>query len=257
MSAPGGTNVDGETDLHGETDLAPGWRGVAQQQWDPPRCRTVIVAPHPDDEVLGCGGLIVRQRRRGLDVVIVAVTDGEAAFDDGDTNPGSGAERAALAQLRRREQVAACRVLGVGPTAVVRLGLPDGLVADHEEALADAVKSVLRDGDLVVAPWTGDHHCDHEATGRAVAALTPRCGVVLIGSLVWGPLRGAPPTPDELPLLALPLGVAEREQRWRALQCHRSQLHPALHGAAGDPVLPPELVRRLHRPIEQYLSVWP
>ena len=50
------------------------------QRWEPPRKLTVVVAPHPDDETLLSGGLIAHQARAGVPVIVLAVTDGEAAY---------------------------------------------------------------------------------------------------------------------------------------------------------------------------------
>ena len=70
-------------------DLHPGtnertWLGARQlaalrplHQWRPRRL--VVVAPHPDDEVLGAGGLLQYMGRVGVEMVVVAVTDGEAS----------------------------------------------------------------------------------------------------------------------------------------------------------------------------------
>ena len=50
--------------------------------WEPPSERMLVVAPHPDDETLGAGGLIAYQRSRGVEVTVAAVTDGERAYAD-------------------------------------------------------------------------------------------------------------------------------------------------------------------------------
>ena len=42
--------------------------------------RVLVVAPHQDDETLGCGGLIARKRYEGLPVHVVFITDGSATF---------------------------------------------------------------------------------------------------------------------------------------------------------------------------------
>ena len=70
------------------------------QRWEPPRKLTVVVAPHPDDETLLSGGLIAHQARAGVPVIVLAVTDGEAAY------PG---DPDGLARQRRREQRQALR----------------------------------------------------------------------------------------------------------------------------------------------------
>ena len=79
--------------------------------WKPNDGRTIVVAPHPDDEVLGAGGLIADRRRRHVPVTVVAVTDGEAAY--------AGVE--GLGSLRRNEQSKAlARVLGVAESDIIR-----------------------------------------------------------------------------------------------------------------------------------------
>ena len=59
----------------------------ALASWQPPAASLLVIAPHPDDETLAVGGLIAAQRAKGLEVVVVAVTDGENAYPD---SPGLG-----------------------------------------------------------------------------------------------------------------------------------------------------------------------
>jgi hypothetical protein len=87
----------------------------------PPGTRVVVVAPHPDDEILTCGALLQLVAARGDAPLIVAVTDGEAS------HPGSPAwppER--LRQARTDETNAALAHLGIDADRVVRLHIPDG-----------------------------------------------------------------------------------------------------------------------------------
>lgn len=200
-------------------ELADRWRSVTDgaMEWDPPAVPTVVVVPHPDDEVLGAGGLIARQRRRGLPVTILAVTDGEAAYPG--VEPGSR-----LRRRRVREQEAAARCLGVGASRIRRLRLPDGVVSDHERGLADRIAEHCTRAGLVVAPWTGDHHCDHEAVGRAAVAAADRTGVVLVQSLFWTWLRREPADLFAEPVLRHQLDVGLRSRRFLALARHESQL---------------------------------
>src|SRR6201996_5368876 len=62
--------------------------------WRPPALATIVVAPHPDDETLGAGGMIAAQCEAGVPVFIIAVSDGEAAYQNFPD----------LAALRRAEQ---------------------------------------------------------------------------------------------------------------------------------------------------------
>jgi LmbE family N-acetylglucosaminyl deacetylase len=70
----------------------------------------VVVAPHPDDEILGCGGLLRHAAEQGMEVRVVAVTDGEACYPD---EHWWTPER--LRSARRAELAAALGELGIRP----------------------------------------------------------------------------------------------------------------------------------------------
>lgn len=207
-------------------------------RWVPPAERSmVVVVPHPDDEVLIAGGLIARQRDRGVTVRIVAVTNGEAAYDSESTRDE---DRRSLAAQRRREQLAALEGLGVCRSAVDRLGIPDGTVGKHVDDLADWIADEYRDH-LVVAPWIHDHHPDHEACGRAAtAAATRGGGHRLIYGFFWTWHHVDPSTVDGAQLRRLQLSKRAQQQRMRAITHHRSQLErPGGHPVLTEPLLEP------------------
>lgn len=185
--------------------------------WEPPAGGpTVFVVPHPDDEILIMGGLLAHQLDAGAAVTVVAVTDGEAAY------PGLAPEP--LARTRRREQSVALSRLAGSHSArtpdVIRLGLPDGSVADHEAQLVAALRAAASHPALIVAPWTHDHHTDHEAVGRAAALVAAQRSAVLAAGLFWA-WSNTSPAPG-LRRLAIP--DEHRDRRWEALAGHRSQL---------------------------------
>lgn len=188
---------------------------AAASDWTPPSVHTLIVAPHPDDEILLFGGLIAHQLDAGSTVVVLTVTDGEAAYP--------GREPQLLAEIRRREQHEALRVLGGTDLRVVRLGVPDGAVASFSTTISDAIGELSEPDGLVAAPWHLDHHTDHEAVGRAALVACRRAEVQLVQGLFWSWWHRHP---DELgrPLRRLPLPPTTVERRRRALACHRSQL---------------------------------
>jgi LmbE family N-acetylglucosaminyl deacetylase len=120
----------------------------------------VIVPAHPDDEVLGAGGLIAALAAAGARLRLVAVTDGEGSHR-------GRAGRATLARRRTAETGAALRALGAETTDVVRLGLPDSGLAGREDELTAALGRLIAGFGLCLAPWDGDMHPDHETAGRA------------------------------------------------------------------------------------------
>ncbi len=208
--------------------------------WTPPLIPTVIVAPHPDDETLACGGLIVFLRRRGVPVRIVAVTDGEAAYPDG----------AGLATVRTEEQTAALAELGVTPDHIVRLQLRDSNLADDECALVQRLLSIVQSSWHVVAPWQHDWHPDHEACGRAAAQVASATGAALSSWFFWTWHRLRPEALDGVHLRRLALDQAALTAKQRAIAKHGSQLQ---HDS-GQPILPPLLLGPVKRPFEVFAT---
>jgi LmbE family N-acetylglucosaminyl deacetylase len=142
-----------------------------------PDGRVVVVAPHPDDEVLGVGGTLAVWAAAGTEVLVVAVTDGEGS------HPGSPTTTpAALAERRADERRDALAVLGVD-AAVARLRLPDAAVAASD--VADALGDLLRPGDTAVVPVPGDGHPDHDAVATGGGAAAERAGVDCWRYPVW------------------------------------------------------------------------
>lgn len=186
----------------------------------------VVVAPHPDDETLTVGGLVQRTVAGGGIVQIVAVTDG------GHADP----ERIGhdeLAAVRREEQGAAVEALGVSASAIIRLGVTDGSVADHERDVVAALDGLLEPGSLVVAPWRHDVHPDHEAVGRCALMAARHAGCASWSSVFWAWHHPATVI-DADRLVRVPLSAAERRGKARAIAAHRSQLD---HPSGGRPVL--------------------
>lgn len=187
-----------------------------------PFTRTLVFAPHPDDESIGCGALIAEIASRGGDVRVVFMTDG-------DNNPWP--QRAARRQwklreddrerwgrLRRAEARRALSQLGVAPCNASFLGLPDDRLAKTERAsIVGAVAPILSDvrPTMLVVPSLHDFHPDHRVTHRAVlTALQER--PVILSYIVHG---NTTPACRELEVDE----DASRRKR-AAVGCHRSQL---------------------------------
>jgi LmbE family N-acetylglucosaminyl deacetylase len=140
-----------------------------------------VVAPHPDDETLGLGATIATLCGAGVDVQVVSVSDGEAAYPELDHT-----SRMELKALRRIEVRQSMRLLGARDP--IRLGMPDGELAAHEPELTDRISSVLADlptGSWCATTWRGDGHPDHEAVGRAAASAASATGATLVEYPVW------------------------------------------------------------------------
>jgi len=210
--------------------------------------RVVIVAPHPDDEVLACGGLLQQLASLRIPVCIVAVTDGEAS------HPGSSTwTPARLQTVRPDETMAALAVLGLDEVPVTRLALPDGGVTAHEATLAASLRDLAGPGDLLLTTWRHDGHPDHEATARACAAAASDCGAMLVEAPIWG-WHWSRPGDAAMPLAharRLMLDHAALARKRAALDCFESQLVSDA-GSGHDAILTRNTLERLLNPFEMY-----
>lgn len=216
---------------------------LRREELVPPGRRLVVVAPHPDDEVLGCGGLLASLEAQDCAGLLVSVTDGEAS------HPGSSHWTAdTLRQTRIVESRSALARLGIdlGQWQWRRLRLPDGGVT--AAALRDPLRALLRPGDRLVSTWREDGHCDHEQVGLACAQLAAECGARHFETPIWAWHWAFPGDPR------LPWGRARRldlddealRRKRQALEAHASQLQ------GSTPILSARLLETLLQPFEVY-----
>ena len=206
----------------------------------------VIVAAHPDDEVLGAGGLISMLAASRARLRLVAVTDGERS------HAGHGSP-AALARRRTAETGAALRALGAQAAEVVRLGLPDTGLADREDELTAALAPLVAGFDLCLAPWDRDLHSDHEAGRAARRAASGAASGVFYSFPVWM-WHWASPADPRVPwerALRVPLPSRTASRKRAAITCFASQTEDRGHGLG--PVLTPGMIAHFMRTVEVLL----
>ncbi|CAN1211939.1 LmbE family protein [Tumidithrix helvetica PCC 7403] len=128
--------------------------------------RSVIVfAPHQDDEVFGCGGLIALKCQQNIPVRVVFVTDGKGSHAG-----YTPAQQAELIQGRKLEAIAALSALGLDPSKIDFLEQPDGelqkLPDSERQDLIQQIVGLLQtyQPQAVYVPHAQDAHIDHEAT---------------------------------------------------------------------------------------------
>jgi LmbE family N-acetylglucosaminyl deacetylase len=201
----------------------------------------VVVAAHPDDEVLGAGGMLAMLAASRVRLRLVAITDGEAS------HPGlNQAAAGRLAQRRVAETSTALRRLGA-PIEVVRLRVPDTGVARREADVRAELSGLVSGFSMCLAPWDGDLHADHEAAGRAARAACTEAGVGLLSYPIWT-WHWAHPRDSRVPwerAARLPLSPEAARRKREAIGCFTSQLRP--RGLHRPPVLPPEVIAHFIR----------
>lgn len=211
----------------------------------PRKARAVILAPHPDDETLGCGGLISQLSARNHRISIVAVSDGEGS------HPHNATLTAALPQQRAEESMAALQCLGAADLHILRVRVPDGAVSQHRLRLNAWLRAHLEPTDILFAPWRLDGHPDHEAVGHLAAAIAEDTGCKLIEVPIWA-WHWALPDDARIPwgrAHRLNLTPAAEQKKRQALHCYHSQIH-----CDGDcpPVLPAQVLAHFIRPYEVF-----
>jgi LmbE family N-acetylglucosaminyl deacetylase len=222
------------------TDESAWQRALADApDWSPPDGPLLIVSPHPDDEVLGAGGLIHAWKMLGRGVTVLSLTDGEAAYP----------QYRRLGQIRREELKEALQVLSDHPVLIVRLGIPDGHVADCGGKLRCAVVSLLDRGTTVLVPYEQDGHPDHDAAGRVCTELARVHGFTLARYLIWAWRHADPQAMSRARWGKFNLSETAHAAKADALQCFSSQLFPYKR----SPVVPDHAMTYFARPYEAFL----
>lgn len=215
------------------------WDTLELHPWFPDPGRLIIVAPHPDDETLGAGGLIHTWARCQLPVTVIAVTDGEAACP----------ETADLASIRHTELRAALHSLSADSAQIIRLAIPDGHVRSCRARLAEALRSVISGQVTIVAPFECDGHPDHDAAGEVAREIARKSNVPLAAYPIWAWHQATPRVFFGRPLVSFSLSHAAREAKRRAIQCYASQLRERPGGA----IVPAHVLTYFNRPHEVFV----
>jgi len=154
-------------------------------EWQPSNERIVVLAPHMDDEVIGCGGTLARHIGCGSQVTVVFLTDGRGGGAAGNAAAGE----ASIAATRKHEAQLALAELGI--MKMVFLDAEDGRL-DANADLVDALRSALVAArpDIVYLPFFLEEHPDHRAASALLseavsgASMSFQCH----GYEVWTPL---------------------------------------------------------------------
>lgn len=206
----------------------------------------LIIAPHPDDESLGCG-LLLASHPEPHRIHIAFVTDGA----------GQGPDRAMQSARREAEARAAAAVYGIQDSHLHFFNLPDGKLARHEAVFVEKLRVLLSRllPASVHVPFRFDRHSDHMMVNRVACALhdAGELKFRVLEYFVYTRLRLVPGGDlrrliDPALLVRILPEPDVVEVRRRALECHRSQL------ATARPVLSRSLLDGLDREEECHLA---
>ncbi len=218
----------------------------------PPGARVVIIAPHPGDEVLACGGLLQLLSTLEHPLQLISITDGSASHPGSDVWPASR-----LSVVRPQESVEALRRLGMPLHSLkwIRGGFCDDALAGREAQLSQFIARYLQPGDVVFSTWRNDGKDDHETVGRASANACSLVSARLYELPIWAwhwPAREGAIIPWQR-ARKVRLDTWTVARKLHAAHAYASQL-------AGDPqiglapMLAQVLLERMREPYEIVLS---
>jgi LmbE family N-acetylglucosaminyl deacetylase len=231
------------------TAFNPARPGTSESSWEAaladapllslPAAAIVVVSPHPDDEVLGAGGLIRSAALAGHEVTVLCVTDGEAAYPD-----WRGLDR-----VRRQEVYGALSVLTPHGVATVHLGIPDGQVTEHRAHLLDAIDRRISRDTVLVAPYERDGHPDHDAAGEVCRDIARLRNARLWRYPIWVWHHSSPDHFEGSPIGRFALDEATQKAKTLAISCFTSQISPL----GREPIMPQHVLPYFMRPYEVFL----
>lgn len=220
----------------------------------------LVIAPHPDDESLGCGGLIASLRQSGIAVHVIFTTDGSMS------HPGSQNTSAiGRCKMREQEAISALHVLGVDEHCVTFLrGQDSDLPAQGEKgfagfvALLKGIIDTVQPG-LVLVPYEFDPHRDHRASWQiTVAALADYPETAIWQYLIWLYTLGK--DQDVEPLSNIPGGIQYlpmqpfKKLKKKAIIQHHSQLNLHVFEDPTGFMLKDEVLQNFYGDKEYYIK---
>jgi len=217
--------------------------------------RAMVIAPHPDDESLGCGGLIAAASEMGLAPIVVMVTDGTASHPGSRDYPPTRLRDVRFAELR-----AALRILGLPPENLSLLNIPDGEVPHTGPGFTQAVSRLRETATasgcaLIIGPWSGDGHPDHQAAAKMSGAAAKAMALPLLSYPVWGWLRDPAERLYEPRTGGFRLNIADHlAQKRAAVAAHRSQYGGLIHDSPDGFMLPQDLLSACLRDFEVFIE---
>ncbi len=172
--------------------------------------RILVVAPHPDDESIGCGGTIRLHFERGDRVAVVFLTSGELGLKH--------LPREEAWRVRECEAERASEILGIQALSFLRG--PDWYLSERVEEAGAALVPVLQreSPEMIYLPHPGEWHPDHNACLPIVLAGLARVSIAaprLLTYEIWTPLPEYDHGENITPVL---------RHKVRAIRAHRSQV---------------------------------
>jgi LmbE family N-acetylglucosaminyl deacetylase len=221
----------------------------------------LIVAPHPDDECLGCGGAIALLCEQGCDLHILVMSDGTMSHPNSTQYPAP-----ARRYIREQETRSAMALLGVKPERITFAGLPDSAIPMLTAPGFSAAVSTCQDYLKTIAPqtiflpWRQDPHADHRATWQIVQAVLAQFNrdsryprIIEYPIWDWDIEQRGTEHPASLQAWRLDIQTVKALKQ-KAIATYRSQVTDLIHDDPQGFRLSVEMLKHFDQPWELYLE---
>lgn len=215
---------------------------------------TLIVAPHADDESLGCGGMISLLRKYDQDVYILLLSDGTMSHPGSKEYP---AEK--LRELREHELIEASAALGVPVENIIFCRYPDRNVpCTGDDKFDSAVNSITKMVNLIrpqsiFVPWRRDPHPDHKAAFQLINSADTSIAKIYEYPIWLKELGEAGDEPTSEEAMAFRLNISSvLAQKQAAISKHRSQTTDLINDAPNGFRLSAEMLDEFNVPYETF-----
>ena len=214
--------------------------------------KTLIVAPHPDDESLGCGGAIALLRSFNVEVEVLTLSDGTLSHPNSVKFP---AEK--LRDLRENEMLDALEILGVNEENITFFRYKDRSVPDK-----NSVQTVAQCADYldlikpqtILVPWRRDPHPDHRAAFSLINAANKAAKIIEYPIWLWEIAESDDaPTFNEVDAFRLDISSVAL-QKQRAINAHQSQTTDLIDDDPHGFRLTPDILANFAENWEVYLE---
>ncbi|GAA1847245.1 hypothetical protein GCM10009813_06650 [Brevibacterium marinum] len=188
----------------------------------------IVLAAHPDDEALGAAALLSRADEWNCQVTVLLFSAGENSHPDSPTH-----SREQLKSMRIKEFDRALSTLSEAHSSRF-LALPDGQLPEYTDQIQDAIRQEITRSlgpVTLIAPYSQDGHCDHEAVGASALDVGRSSHAVVLEYPIWFWHWAAPTDPRWHSWKVLP--DPRDLDRKALLACYQSQTRP-LSDHCGD-----------------------
>ncbi len=209
--------------------------------------KTMVIAPHPDDESLGCGGTIALLRKAGLPVCVVFVSDGTLSHPNSKKYP---AEKLRL--LRESEALNALKILNVDAADASFMRIKDRSVPNAAKpGFADAVNRMQQifdhfKPDTILVTWAKDPHPDHQASwqivNKTIANFNPKPRILQYLIWIWELGEQADLVINQYTKLYAVKTASVLQQKKQAIAAHISQVSRLIDDDPEGFILSPQIL---------------